>query len=220
MLKNETEINIYLQLFRERLRNLRGEKSLQEVAKDIEISRATLGYYESGDRKPDIEILLKIAKYYNVSCDYLLGLTATDCTDIDTRIISEKTGLLPQTIAWLYDLSQSSEKHNDYLKLETVNFILSDNVDIIGILTQYLFMNIDNVRILSDAEDNNSGYKSVGKNKIELENIGFMDEKHNYVIVYNSSNYVLYALLTDLQQELIQLRKAIQKNISDNHDKN
>lgn len=220
-MKNETKINVYLQLFRERLRNLRGEKSLQEVAKDIGISRATLGYYESGYRKPDIEILLKIAKYYNVSCDYLLGLTMTNCPDIDIRTISKKTGLWTKTIAWLYDLVQCSEKHNDFLKLDTINFILS-NIDIIDILSQYLFMNIDNVRVLNDIEDNNSmhGYKSVGKNKIELENIGFMDEKHNHVIVYKSSNYVLYALLIDLQQKLIQLRKTIQENISDNHDKN
>ena len=211
-MKKETKINENLQLFKERLRNLRGEKSLQEVAYDLEISRATLGYYESGERKPDIEILLKIAKYYNVSCDYLLGLTTISCPDIDTRTISQKTGLTETTILGLYDLAQSSREHNNYLTLRTINLILNET-DIMKLMSQYLFLNFDNVRVISNIKDNNSmdDCKSISENKISLENIGFMDEKNNFAITYGSSNYILYAMLIDLQQELIQLRKIIQK---------
>lgn len=68
---NETDTGKKLEIFRERLKALRGEARLQDVAKDIGISRASLGYYENGDRKPDIEILMKLADYYHVSCDYL-----------------------------------------------------------------------------------------------------------------------------------------------------
>lgn len=31
-----------------------------------------MGYYEKGERKPDIEILYKIADFYQVSADYLI----------------------------------------------------------------------------------------------------------------------------------------------------
>lgn len=61
--------------FSERLTTLREEKQLsrQKVADDLQISRASLEYYEKGLRKPDIEVAARIADYYNVSTDYLLG---------------------------------------------------------------------------------------------------------------------------------------------------
>lgn len=37
-------------------------------------SRTTIANYEQNDREPDFEIV-KIAKYFGVSIDYLLGLT-------------------------------------------------------------------------------------------------------------------------------------------------
>lgn len=61
-----------IKFFGERLRKLRGKKSLQEVADSIGITRVALGYYEKGERKPDIGRLCKIANYYNVSADFLL----------------------------------------------------------------------------------------------------------------------------------------------------
>ena len=48
-------------IFPRRLKELRGNKSQQEVADNLQISRVSLGYYESGERKPDIEVLSKLA---------------------------------------------------------------------------------------------------------------------------------------------------------------
>ena len=41
-------------IFSERLKELRGKKTLQEVADSIGITRVAMGYYEKGERKPDI----------------------------------------------------------------------------------------------------------------------------------------------------------------------
>lgn len=46
-----------------------------QVAKDLNLSKQTYNYYENGKRNPDMETLIKIADYYNVSIDYLLGRT-------------------------------------------------------------------------------------------------------------------------------------------------
>lgn len=43
-MNNETEISRKLEIFRERLKELRGNSRLQDVAKDIGISRASLGH--------------------------------------------------------------------------------------------------------------------------------------------------------------------------------
>lgn len=54
---------------------LRKEKGLSQkhAAADLHISQALLSHYEKGIRECGLDFLVKIADYYNVSCDYLLG---------------------------------------------------------------------------------------------------------------------------------------------------
>ena len=47
--------------------------SQQKVAMDLNISREALSYYETGKRNPDINMLLAMSKYFNVSIDYLIN---------------------------------------------------------------------------------------------------------------------------------------------------
>lgn len=63
--------------FADRLGQLRTEKqlTLEELGKIFGKSRATMGHYINGLRSPDIDDLLAIAKYFNVSVSYLIGET-------------------------------------------------------------------------------------------------------------------------------------------------
>lgn len=63
---------------------LRKEKkySQKKVATDLGISQALLSHYEKGIRECGLDFLIKIADYYNVSCDYLLGRTPERYTDL------------------------------------------------------------------------------------------------------------------------------------------
>ena len=56
---------------------LRKEKKLsqKQVASDLGISQALLSHYEKGIRECGLDFVIKIADYYDVSCDYLLGRT-------------------------------------------------------------------------------------------------------------------------------------------------
>ena len=77
----------------ERLKQLRIKNGLkqQELANIFGLSSGTISFYESEQRKPDIDFIVAVAKYFDVSTDYLLGLTnATDKENID---ISKVTGL-------------------------------------------------------------------------------------------------------------------------------
>ena len=51
------------------------ELSLNDVADTLGISRQSIVYYAMGDRLPRIPILVAIAKLFDTSTDYLLGLT-------------------------------------------------------------------------------------------------------------------------------------------------
>lgn len=58
-----------------RLKEIREHKRITqaELAKALKISPSAVGMYEQGRREPDHETLNKIADFFNVSIDYLLG---------------------------------------------------------------------------------------------------------------------------------------------------
>lgn len=60
-----------------RLRDLREDhdKFQKDVAKLLGISQQYYSEYENGNRTITIEHLIKLAKFYNTSIDYLVGLT-------------------------------------------------------------------------------------------------------------------------------------------------
>lgn len=64
-------------MFGTRLRFLRKQKKMTQakLAKYLSLGESTISFYESGKRTPDFDLLRKIAAYFNVSTDYLLGIT-------------------------------------------------------------------------------------------------------------------------------------------------
>ena len=78
-----------------RLRNSCG-LTQAEMAEKLGISRSTIGMYETGAREPDFETLEKIADFFNVDIDYLLGRT-------------DKTTVLPETVGHYYINAETRE---------------------------------------------------------------------------------------------------------------
>jgi transcriptional regulator with XRE-family HTH domain len=60
-----------------RIKDLRAEKGISqnELAKALGLTQQAISAYENGLREPDLETLQKIADFFNVSVDYLLGRT-------------------------------------------------------------------------------------------------------------------------------------------------
>ncbi len=61
----------------QRLRELREEKGLtqKQFAEKLNIHSVTYLHYEKEHNEPPLALLAEIAKFYEVSVDYLLGLT-------------------------------------------------------------------------------------------------------------------------------------------------
>ena len=63
----------------QRIRDLRedADKSQEEIAKIIGTSQSYYAQYENGKRAIPFERVIALAKYYNVSLDYLAGMIDT-----------------------------------------------------------------------------------------------------------------------------------------------
>lgn len=59
----------------ERLKHLRKikNKTQDEVAKELSMTRASYSHLENNRNEPDIQTMMKLAEYYEVSIDYLYG---------------------------------------------------------------------------------------------------------------------------------------------------
>jgi len=81
-----------VQDFNIRLKELRNSKGVtqKKVATDIEVSERNYQHYEAGTQKPSFDGIIKLASYFQVSTDYLLGLT-----DIKTPLIPADNPLPP-----------------------------------------------------------------------------------------------------------------------------
>lgn len=62
--------------FGKKLRDLRTEKGIsqRELGNALGFCNQTVSFWESGQREPDLDSLVLIARYFDVSTDYLLGL--------------------------------------------------------------------------------------------------------------------------------------------------
>ena len=60
-----------------RLKEIRKAKGISQLkmAMDLNTNQNTISRYETGEREPGIAELIRIADYFNVSIDYLLGRT-------------------------------------------------------------------------------------------------------------------------------------------------
>ena len=63
--------------FAERLKELRTEKNINQVELSVEIgvSKGIISLWENGLREPGMYSLIQLAKFFEVSIDYLVGIS-------------------------------------------------------------------------------------------------------------------------------------------------
>lgn len=92
--------------FKIRVRDLRKARNITQVqlAKILNVSKQSVSNWENENILPSIEMLVRIAKYFSVSTDYLLGL--------DNRKYVETTDLNEKQIAHFQQLMNDVAKNN------------------------------------------------------------------------------------------------------------
>jgi len=82
----------------ERLADLRKDKGLQqkELAAIIGVSERSVSLYERELSSPNDDVKIKIARYFNVSLDYLMGLTSYEISFDHRDYIALPDGYVPE----------------------------------------------------------------------------------------------------------------------------
>ena len=80
----------------DRLRELRENLGLMQitVSKRIGISNKVLSNYENNISTPDLQTLILICNYYNISSDYLLGLDIDGNFAMESKITDDEKKVL------------------------------------------------------------------------------------------------------------------------------
>ena len=76
----------------EKIRNLRRDFNISQVelANKLCVTKQCVSNWENDNILPSVEMLIKLAKSFNVSTDYLLGLDSDNVIDIDTIVKATK----------------------------------------------------------------------------------------------------------------------------------
>lgn len=103
------------QIFANRLKELREKIGLnqKECAEKLNISRGSISFYENGERLPDIETIYNMATFFDVSADYLVGLTDVKTADTNIKAICDYTGVSQNVIDRMHGFFVENKKEND-----------------------------------------------------------------------------------------------------------
>ena len=98
----------------------------QKLADVLGVSRSTVAMWENGKNEPDNIMLARIAEYFHITTDELLGLSSEEQTDIPPvsildkkkQLIATKVGAMDDSqaslvLAYIDGIIDESKKHND-----------------------------------------------------------------------------------------------------------
>ncbi|MFK4415894.1 transcriptional regulator [Bacillus cereus] len=100
------------------IRDLRKQKGItqKELAQSLQLSESTIGMYERNERQPDYNTLIRIADYFNVSTDFLLGRGSNVKEERNNKELDQ----------WLNDIKLAPSQKREELK-RFWNFIMQED---------------------------------------------------------------------------------------------
>ncbi len=86
-------------IFAEKLKALRKSQKLtqQELANRLGVAKSVVSYYESGNRFPSYDVLIKIAHIFHVTTDYLLDVDKVKTLDV-SGLTNKQIGVISEMI--------------------------------------------------------------------------------------------------------------------------
>ena len=169
-------------LFPSRLRELRKGKgkdvSQEALARKLGFSKSTIGLYETGDTLPDAKTLRDLAVYFDVSADYLLGLSDIKTNKTHPRVACELTGLSEEAFKAIWALSSSANKSGNSRLKDAMNTFLS-NEKFISLMLELKTCIVESEHVGTELSQLSS-YTEDGFPSDAIELLNYVKEKWGY----------------------------------------
>lgn len=93
--------------FGDKLKSLRTAQKMtqQQLADRIGVAKSIVSYYESGDRYPSYDVLVRIAHVFHTTTDFLLDIAKDNVVDV--------TGLSEEDIAVVRTVAEALKRKNE-----------------------------------------------------------------------------------------------------------
>ena len=191
----------------ERIKILRTERNLTQaaLAHALGIAKTTLAAYEQDKNEPSNETFIKIANYFNVSADYLLGLTDVKTANANIAFIANYLGLTERSIAELHSYHDIAKKyHNTHMmqKLRILNMFFEPHCELLEHITDYIYFSATHFKKFSD--NSNSSLTPISDLELwdDSQKVGYSDDWDMWS----------KALLLIVEEELMSLREQFHTN--------
>lgn len=190
----------YFGVFPTRLRGLIESRktTITALANVLKISRQSVSQYQDGTGQPNVDKLCKIAQHFNVSTDYLVGLSSVPSTNNDTRDICEKTGLSEHTVSRL----MQDDKRDRWA--EVIDQLIL-HPGILDALHAYLFFDVDYFATVED-----------GKASDDHRKVMVLGDSDQGKVVPVYPRMMDGALQLEVQRELSDIKQQLKKRRREN----
>lgn len=186
-----------IQRFAEIFNSILSERRIHQddLASALGIATGSVSAYRNGKKEPRLSVILKIANYLNVDCNYLLRGISSDQLDI-----YDVTALSPGAISQLKNTSPQNRQ-----KWGRVLSDLITNPWILDALHAYLYLNIDRVAKWDEEVRASGGYKTTDNYE---RRVALADSKQGKTVDVDAS-ILGDALLLAVEGELRKLKEGL-----------
>jgi transcriptional regulator with XRE-family HTH domain len=172
------------------------EAKTEELANAVGIGSSAVRMWYTGYARPDIEKIPAICKFYEVSADWLLGLSDAQSVDMGSRQISEETGLTDHALLNMKKLNkQAKNGESPYPKLSAqeqlwlINHFIEEADTVYSIADKAnIYVNIRNAVESFDIHDYD-GTSAVDITKMGIKNFGVT---FNFTHGKETADYLAY----------------------------
>lgn len=177
----------------QRINSLLADKHInqKDLAKELGVKDNVISYWCNGTRKPNFEQIIRMSQFFDVSTDYLLGVTNALTNDKDLQFVCDYTGLSEDAIKLLN--KKSLLRNLYYMKAEYD--LISDLV-----CNGDLFLNcMQSLKILCEKKYSLKQFELLNEDIQKKHNLEYLSIMKN---IQQMGGYHRYKAITDFETTL------------------
>lgn len=222
--------NLDLVEFGKRIIDLREKSGLsqEEICSKLGVTQQTLSRYEKGQRQASLDFVVSASKYFNVSTDYLLGITDVKSKNKDIQYIHEYTGLNENSISTLgfFNSIPFQSKFYYFDEIDTINLLLGQEYNTYHIDYGLYDVLADGSNNILKIITNIINLKYIKSNKLIIDESGEIEKYnpiehdgfHSKIMSINTDELLDNLLFDKLKQSIVELRKTLKESDENAHN--